>query len=126
MQSRVPETGSPAISDILKIAALVVLGWILAVWVSALVYLAASYPAAERYVPHRAPSGILRALGRELWLAMWTQPLLPLFQYGVGGRFGTGGGEVPVVLGLTGVSLVAYVVSVRRGANRRVRGLLGR
>lgn len=98
MQSRVPETGSPAISDILKIAALVVLGWILAVWVSALVYLAASYPAAERYVPHRAPSGILRALGRELWLAMWTQPLLPLFQYGVGGRFGTGGGEVPVVL----------------------------
>jgi pimeloyl-ACP methyl ester carboxylesterase len=36
-------------------------------------------------------------MAREMWLVMWTQPLLPVFQIFFGARMGSGGGSVPVV-----------------------------
>ena len=67
-------------------------------WAFALVYVVVSYVAASRYVPPRSSAATIRAMARELWLAMWTQPLMPFFQVALGVRLGSGGGDVPVVL----------------------------
>jgi triacylglycerol lipase len=83
---------------ILTTALWVVGVWILVVWVCALVYVVVSYVAGVRYVPRRGGWATARAMLREMGLAMWTQPLMPLFQAVLGVRLGSGGGRVPVVL----------------------------
>lgn len=78
--------------------ALVVAGvWVAAVWAVGALYVAMTLVESAPYVPSRSPLAVLRFALREYWLVMWTQPLLPLFQF-VGRRMGTGGGEIPVVL----------------------------
>ena len=67
-------------------------------WACVLVYVVVSYVAAIRYVPVRSAGAIIRSILREMWCAMWTQPLMPFFQVLLGVRLGSGGGAVPVVL----------------------------
>jgi pimeloyl-ACP methyl ester carboxylesterase len=68
------------------------------VWACLLVYVVVSYIAAIRYVPSRGIATTAGAMLRELWVGMWIQPLIPLFQVFLGVRLGSGGGSVPVVL----------------------------
>jgi pimeloyl-ACP methyl ester carboxylesterase len=60
------------------------------------VYVAASYTLMVAHVERRAIALIVREALRELFWALLTQPLLPLF-YLVGRRLGRGRGGVPVV-----------------------------
>jgi pimeloyl-ACP methyl ester carboxylesterase len=68
------------------------------VWACALVYVVVSYAAAIHYVPVRPAGAFVGAVVREMWFAMWTQPLMPFFQALLGVRLGSGGGTVPIVL----------------------------
>ena len=82
---------------VLRIALIALAGWVTAVWVCGAIYVAVSYVEAARFLPDRSLSDLLRAVLRESWLVLWTQPLLIWFQF-FGRRLGSGGGVVPVVL----------------------------
>jgi len=79
-----------------RIMLIALAGWLGVVWLSGAVYIAVSYIAASSYLPQRSVSDHLRAVLRECWLVLWTQPLLLWFQF-FGRRMGSGGGVVPVV-----------------------------
>ena len=77
---------------------LIALGvWVVGVWVIGAGYIAVTYVEAVRYVPRRSLADTMRSMLRELWCIVWTQPLLPLFQF-AGKRLGDGNGGTPVVL----------------------------
>ncbi len=82
---------------IARVAGLALVGWLAVVWACGLVYIAASYAESRHRLPHRSAGSSLRWMLREMWLIVWTQPLMPLFQL-FGKRMGDGGGAVPVVL----------------------------
>jgi len=82
---------------VVRIVLLAVAGWLTAVWICGAVYVAVSYVEAAKFIPARPLPELLRAVLRESWLVLWTQPLLLWFQF-FGRRLGTGGGGVPVVL----------------------------
>ena len=86
-----------AASTFLRIAAAVLVCWVLAVWASGAVYIVVSYIAGRRHVPSRPLVSTLGWALREMWYVMWTQPMLLWFQF-FSARMGSGGGEVPVVL----------------------------
>jgi predicted alpha/beta hydrolase family esterase len=82
---------------VVRIALIVLAGWVTAVWICGAVYVAVSYVEAARFTPDRSLPEVLHAVLRESWLVLWTQPLLIWFQF-FGRRLGSGGGVVPVVL----------------------------
>ena len=94
---RQEEAGLIEPGAVLRIALIVVAGWVTAVWVCGAIYVAVSYVEAARFLPERSMPDLLRAVLRESWLVLWTQPLMIWFQF-FGRRLGTGGGVVPVVL----------------------------
>jgi triacylglycerol lipase len=78
--------------------ALIALGvWIVGVWVVGAGYIAVTYVEAVRYVPGRSLRDTVRSMLRELWCIIWSQPLMPLFQF-AGRRLGDGRGGTPIVL----------------------------
>jgi triacylglycerol lipase len=78
--------------------ALLALGvWVLAVWIIGAGYIAVTYVEAVRYIPKRSPAATARSVLKEFWCILWTQPLLPLFQF-AGRRLGDGRGGTPIVL----------------------------
>ncbi len=80
-----------------RVATVALVGWVVVVWVSSLVYVAVSYLESAQRLPGRPlRSSIYWAL-RELWLCLWTQPLMPLFQV-LARRMGGERGDVPVVM----------------------------
>lgn len=80
----------------LRITAALLVWWVIIVWLSALIYVVMSYAESSSRLPKRPFPQTMRWILREVWLAAWTQPLLPVFQL-LGLRMGTGGGDVPVV-----------------------------
>ncbi len=78
--------------------ALIALGvWVVGVWVVGAGYIAVTYVEAVRYVPRRSLAATVRSMLRELWCILWSQPLMPLFQF-AGKRLGDGRGGTPIVL----------------------------
>ena len=82
---------------VIRIALIALAGWLSVVWIFGALYVSVSYVAAAAIVPKRPLPSLLRAVLRESWLVLWTQPLLLWFQF-FGRRLGSGGGGVPVVL----------------------------
>lgn len=80
-----------------RIALLVAAGWVAIVWACAALYVVVTYMESLRRLPRRPWIAAVFWALRELVLAMWTQPLMPIFQL-LGERMGSGGGDVPVVL----------------------------
>ena len=85
------------LGEVIRIALIALAVWLSVVWVCGALYVAISYVAAAAVVPRRPLRSLLRAVLRESWLVLWTQPLLLWFQF-FGRRLGSGGGGVPVVL----------------------------
>jgi hypothetical protein len=75
----------PALVQLLRIAAVSVIATVFIVAVAIGAYAFGSFLLMGRHVSAREIGASLRALVRELWIAGWTQPLIPLF-YLVGYR----------------------------------------
>lgn len=80
-----------------RIVALVLLGWVGAVWLAGIFYILVTNLEARSRLPKRPLRASVGWGLRELGHVFWSQPLLPVFQL-FGERMGSGGGEVPVVL----------------------------
>ena len=80
-----------------RIVALVLLGWVSAVWLAGIFYILVTNLEARSRLPKRPLRASVAWGLRELGHVFWSQPLLPVFQL-FGERMGSGGGEVPVVL----------------------------
>ncbi len=85
------------LGPLLRVASLALVVWVVGVWLVGAGYIAVTYVEAVRYVPQRSLSATVRSMLRELWCIIWTQPLLPLFQF-AGKRLGDGRGGTPIVL----------------------------
>lgn len=95
-----PDTVQTLISDaapVLRIAALVLAGWVAFVWVCSLIYVVVTYIDSSHRLPRRPAPVTAWWMARELWLAMLTQPLMPFYQM-LGGRMGGRDGRTPVVM----------------------------
>lgn len=82
---------------LLRIVALALGAWVAAVWLAGALYIAVTYAEAVRHIPQRSFSCTVRSVLREAWCIVWTQPLLPLFQF-AGRRWGDSGDGRPIVL----------------------------
>jgi pimeloyl-ACP methyl ester carboxylesterase len=84
---------------LLRIALWAVGIWLTVVWACGAGYVAVTYIEAVRHIPKRSLADTLRSVLRECWCILWTQPLLPLFQF-AGKRLGEGRGSggTPIVL----------------------------
>ncbi len=71
--------------------------WVALVWVSGAIYIAVSYAEAVRHIPERSLAHTVRSALREAWCVVWTQPMLPLFQF-AGRRWGDSADGRPIVL----------------------------
>ena len=76
---------SPALIQLLQIVAVAVGATVVIVGVAIAAYAFGSFLLMGRHVGARELGASIRALVRELWVAGWTQPLIPLF-YLVGHR----------------------------------------
>jgi hypothetical protein len=85
------------VANAARLAGLVALGWIEAVWIAGVVYVVVSYAEGHGRLPERPLLSTVHWALIELLHVMWSQPLMPIFQL-FGERLGSGGGEVPIVL----------------------------
>ncbi len=80
-----------------RIALLVLAGWLTLVWASCAVYIAVTYIEAAPHIPKRSARQTVASVLRECWCTLWTQPLMPFFQF-FGRRQSLAHRGTPVVL----------------------------